>query len=152
MRAELDFPDQRTVIADGVAILRNWLSKPAPRESKEEAKTNYIGSTENFIALLEGRPCRQCCSPIIIKSTSNLGSALSLVYTCEKGHEYEWNSSDLNKERTHCEADFELCAATIMAKSTAAKLRDTLDVAGFKAMSSTVFNFAQNKLNELAEQ
>ena len=79
VRAELDFPDQRTVIADGVALLRNWLSKPAPRESKEEAKTNYIGSTENFIALLEGRPCRQCCSPILIKSTSNLGIAWSFV-------------------------------------------------------------------------
>ena len=28
---------------------------------------------------------------------------------------------------------------------------DTLDIAGFKSMSSTVFNAAQNKLNEVTE-
>jgi hypothetical protein len=40
-----------------------------------------------------------------------------------------------------------------MAKSTAAKIRDTLDIAGFKSMSSTVFNAAPNKsVNEVAEQ
>ena len=45
-----------------------------------------------------------------------------------------------------------MCAASIMAKSTAAKIRDTLDIAGFKSMSSTIFNAVQNKLNEVAEQ
>ena len=87
----------------------------------------------------------------MVKSTSNLGTALSIVYTCKLGHENEWTSSVSNKERTHTEVDFELSAATIMAKSTSAKLRDTLDIAGFKSILLTVFNSAQNKLNEIAE-
>jgi hypothetical protein len=152
VRAELNYPDQRTLIGDGVSLFSNWQSKPAPMEKKDEGKQNYIGTKQNLMALLEGSPCRQCCSPIMIKSTSNLGTALSVVYTCQRGHENEWNSSIPNKERTHCEVDLDLCAASIMAKSTAAKLRDTLDIAGFKSMSSTVFNSAQNKLNEVAEQ
>ena len=121
VRAELDYPDQRTVIGDGVALLQCWRSKTVPLEKKDEAKPNYIGTKENLLTLLEGSPCRECCKPLMIKSTSNLGTSLSVVYTCENGHEKEWNSSKPNKERTHCEVDFDLCAASIMAKSTAAK-------------------------------
>ena len=151
-RDMLGYPDQKTVISDGVSLLCNYKAEKATMEQKDEAKQNYIGTKENVLTLLEGSPCRECCSPLMIKSTSNLGTSLSVVYTCEKGHEKEWNSSKPNKERTHCEVDFDLCAASIMAKSTAAKLRDTLAIAGFKSMSSTVFNAAQNKLNEVAEK
>ena len=148
----LGYPDQKTVISDGVSLLRNYKAEKTTMEKIDEAKENYIGTKKSFIELLEGSPCRQCCAPISVKSTSNFGTALSILYTCKTGHEIEWNSSLPNKERTHSEVDFDLCAASIMAKSTAAKIRDTLDIAGFKSMSSTVFNAAQNKLNEGAEQ
>jgi hypothetical protein len=150
-RDNLGYHDQRTVISDGVRLLCNYKAEKATIDTKDEAKNKYIGTKKNFIEFLEGRPCRECCAPISVKSTSNFGTALSIVYTCKTGHETEWNSSAPNKERTHSEVDFDLCAASIMAKSTAAKIRDTLDIAGFKSMSSTVFNAAQNKLNEVAE-
>ncbi len=57
----------------------------------------------------------------------------------------ERNSSEPNKECTHYSAD-------VMSNSTEAKLQDTLKVAVFQKMSTTVFNSAQNELNELAEQ
>ena len=151
-RDNLGYPDQKTVISDGVRLLCNYKAEKATIEKQDEAKENYIGTKKNFIGILEGSPCRECCAPISVKSTSNFGTALSIVYTCGTGHEVEWNSSIPNKERTHSElVDFDLCAASIMAKSTAAKIRDTLDISGFKSMSSTVFNAAQNKLNEVAE-
>ena len=147
-RENLSYPDQKTVISDGVNLLCNYKSEKAAL-----METNmFFGDKKFFIELLEGQPCRRCCAPITVKSTANLGVAISLVVVCKNGHEMEWNSSEPNKECTHCTADFDLCAATIMAKSTAARLRDTLEVAGFQKMSSTVFNSAQNELNELAEK
>ena len=104
------------------------------------------------LELVEGQPCRGCCTPVTIRTFINCGTAISIVAVCQKGHEYEWNSSAPNKERTHCSADFDLSAATIMAKSTATKLRETLEVAGFQKMSTTVFNSQQNELNEIAEK
>ena len=111
----------------------------------------FIGSKQLLLELVEGRPCPLCCSPLTLESSTNLGTALSIVTVCKYGHQSEWNSSEPNKERTHCAADFDLSSATIMAKSTSAKLFDTLEICGFKKMSTTVFNAAQNQLNEVAK-
>ena len=92
VRAELNYPDQKSVIKDGVAVLQNYKSKKIQLEVKDEAKQNFVGTKQNFISLLEGSPCRHCCAPLTVKFTSNLGTALSIVYTCKLGHENEWNS------------------------------------------------------------
>ena len=151
VREVLNYPDQRTVIADGIALLSNFKSYKAQfMETKDNRRVLFVSEKEQLISLLEGAPCRECCAPIAVSSTSNVGTSLSVTYVCKNGHEKIWKSSIQNKERTHCAADFDLCAASIMAKSTAAKLRDTLEAAGFKPMSTTVFNKAQNQLSEIA--
>ena len=53
-REVLGYPDQKTVISDGVGLLRNYKAEKATMDTKDEAKYNYIGTKQNFIELLEG--------------------------------------------------------------------------------------------------
>ena len=153
VRDQLGYPDQRSVITDAVALLQNYKGGRAVlMETKDTAVKMFIGSKDLLMELVEGRPCQTCGSPLTVESTSNIGTALSIVTVCKNGHQNEWNSSTPNKERTHCAADFDLSAATIMAKSTQQKLLDTMEIAGFKRISTTVFNLAQNELIEVAKR
>ena len=89
------------------------------RETRRGKREVHWNKKKINIEILEGSPCRESCAPISVKSTSNFGTALSIVYTCETGHGIEWNSSVPNKERTHSESevDFDLCAASIRWRS-----------------------------------
>ena len=78
VRQVLGYPDQRSVISDGVNLLSNYKSsKESFIETEDKAATLFIGSKDILIDFVNGLPCRKCCAPVMISSTTNLGTSIS---------------------------------------------------------------------------
>ena len=51
-KENLGYPDQKTVISDGVALLENYKQERAAVETNDEAKQYYIGGKQLLVNLV----------------------------------------------------------------------------------------------------
>ena len=71
-RDNLGYPDQKSVISDGVGLLCNYKAEKATlMENNDNAKELFVGDKKLLIDFIEGQPCRGCCAPITVKSTAS---------------------------------------------------------------------------------